>query len=69
MYTKLKGRMRDHTFMRVLHGLHDDDRKNAIDVSYLPEEGKVFYSTKISQFFAERKNVKYWLIYQIFGEL
>jgi hypothetical protein len=68
MYTKLKGHVRDETLMRVLHGLSGDDRKDAIDVSYLPEEDRVFFSTKISQFFAERKSVKYWRIYQVLGE-
>jgi hypothetical protein len=68
MYTKLKGRIKNDNLMQILHGLCGNDRKNAIDISYLPEEARVFYSTKTSSFFAEKTGVKYWLVYQILGE-
>ena len=68
MYKKLKGIVKQKTLMRILHGDLAISNQNAVEVSYLTKEDKVFYATRVSRFFAERKNVRYWSVYQIMGE-
>ena len=68
MYQKLKGIVKNKTLLKILHGHMNTANQNAIEVSYLSEEDKVFYATKISNFYAERKDQRTWWVYQILGE-
>ena len=68
MYQKLKGLVKERTLMRILHGEMAEPNRNATETAYLKKDDTIFYRTKISAFFAERKDKKYWLIYQVLGE-
>lgn len=67
MYQKLKGIVRNHTLAHILDGSCSDYRKNAIDVTYIKKGQTVLYTTKKSQFVAEKKDEKYWRIFQVVG--
>ena len=66
MYTKLKGFLKEETLTNILHG-NVDLIGVVFNIVNVQKENKIFFQTKKSMFFVERKNVKYWKIFQILG--
>ena len=69
---KYKGIVRERTMNKILNHPKDffsDSITDIVRVIYLPGNCGVFYQTTKSNFVAVRKNVKYWSVWQIFGDL
>ena len=68
---KFKGRLKNITFSRLLY--HSGDFFGGdFDVlvgkpTFLPKGSGVIYSTRKADFFAKRKNARYWEVWQIVG--